>query len=369
MGIIKCYIITQKDCERYYYMKNAIKPFENIIDFEFVFNEDINLVQLITSYFIKFFPYNNFSNKLYNFTDNCYYKGTLECMYGHYLVYKKMLEDNLDKAIVLEDNVSFCFDFDIKIKDTLENIKEDWDIIHLFSTKPYEEHLERIKYTENIYYGDREWYTAKGQIISSRFANTFVNLIPFFEVADGITMIPSLHYYNTNLKSFTCYPYLVNINRTFKSTRLTKDNTLKENLVEFIKIPNNKHIYMLYYDNVYSYNNLSVYLHIMCGIFLKIDDKYILTHNIYEKKNLDNLNINYKIPTPNNIINKPNTIILINGCENRTNSDFIFDIKNDKYIIFYLFETIFPTYRHNVINNNFNTIIKNLENTSFSIMD
>jgi GR25 family glycosyltransferase involved in LPS biosynthesis len=120
-------------------MKNAIKPFENIIDFEFVFNEYINPIQLITNHFIKFFPYNNFSNKLYNFTNNCYNKGTLGCMYGHYLVYKKILEENLDKAIVLEDNVSFCLDFDIKIKYTLENIMEDWDIIHLFSSKSYEE--------------------------------------------------------------------------------------------------------------------------------------------------------------------------------------------------------------------------------------
>ena len=369
MGFIKCYIITQKDSGRHIYMKNIIKPFENVIDFEFIFNEDINQIQLITNYLIKFFPYNNFSNKLYNFTNNCYNKGTLQCMYGHYLVYKKILEENLDKAIVLEDNISFSSDFDIKLKYILENIKENWDIIHLFSSKPYENHLERIKYTENIYYGNKEWYTAKGQIISSRFANTFVNLIPFFDVADGITMIPSLHYFNTNLKSFTCYPYLVNINFTFKSERVNKDNALKENLVEFIKIPNNKHIYMLRYDNEYSYNNLSVYLHIMCGIFLKVGENYILTHNIYEKKNLDKLNINYEIPAPNNIIDKPDTIILISGCENRTNSDFIFGIENDEYVIFYLFETIFPTYRNNVINNKFNTIIKNLENTSFSIMD
>ena len=369
MSVLKCFIITTENSERYHYMKELIKPFEKNIDFEFIINENFNLIKLATNHIIKFFPYNNYSNKLYDFTDNCYHEGTTMCMYGHYLAYKKICEYNLDKAIILEDNIKFCSDFEEKIKYTIENITEDWDIIHLFSSKPEKEHLDRIEYKKNIYHGNNEWYTTKGQIVSCRFANAMVNLIPFFDVADGITMLPSLDYYGTNLKSFTCYPYLLDINRNFRSARVNKDKVKKNNLIEFEKISYKKHIYMLIYNKLNNYNKLSVYLHIMCGVFLKINDKYILKYNIFEKKNIDNLNIKYEIPSPNDIIKKTDTIISINNNENRTNGDYIFNIENDKYIIFYLFENIFVTYKPNLINDIYNPIIKNLENSSFSIME
>lgn len=366
--MIKCFIITTINSERYTYMKDIIKPFEKIIDFEFIINSELNMIQFITSHLIRFFPYNDFSKKLYDFNNNCYFEGTVMCLYGHYLAYKKICEYNLDKAIILEDNIEFSSDFEEKIKYTLESINEEWDIIHLFSSKKYEEHLERIEYKNNIYYGNKEWYTTKGQLVSLRYAQTMVSLIPFFNVSDGLTMIPSLKHYGTKLKSFTCYPYLLSINTKFISIRRKKDKK-NLNLIEFEKVSRNKHIYILSYNNENSYNNLSVYIHIMCGQCKKIDDKYILIHNIFEKKYLDNLKIIYTIPNPNDIIKNPNSILIINNCENRINSDYIFNIKDNEYFIFYLTENIFITYKPNIISYTYNTVIKNLENNSYSIID
>ncbi len=367
--MIKCFIITTINSERYIYMKDIINQFEHFVDFEFIINNEPNMIQMITSNLIKFFPYNDFSKKLYDFSNNCYFEGTLMCLYGHYLAYKKICESNLEKAIILEDNIEFSSDFEEKIKYTLESINEEWDIIHLFSYKKYEEHLQRIEYKNNIYYGDKEWYTSKGQIVSLRYAQTMISLIPFFNVSDGITMIPSLKHYGTNLKSFTCYPYLLSINRKFISDRIKKDKEKKINLIEFEKISKNKHIYILSYNKENSYNNLSVYIHIMCGLCKKIDDKYILIYNIFEKKYLNKLNINYIIPNPNDIIKNSNSILIINNCENRINSDYIFNITNDEYFVFYLTENIFVTYKPNIISYSYNTVIKNLENNSYSIME
>ena len=72
----------------------------------------------------------------------------------------------------------------------------------------------------------------------------------------------------------------------------------------------------------------------MCGICKKINDKYILTYNIFEKKYLDNnLKIKYKIPTPNDIVKNPNTILTIVKIEQIVIMFFILKMTNILFFI------------------------------------
>jgi GR25 family glycosyltransferase involved in LPS biosynthesis len=364
--------LTTLNSERYDYIKKQVSSIKNI-DFEFIITDKVDLIELSTKNFIKLFPqkykyqYNRLP-KIYDFTKNRYLIGTLGCLYSHYLAYKKIYDNGLDKAIILEDNVTLSSQFEDKIKYMIDNIDDNWDIIHLFSCKPEEEAKLRVEYKNNIYYGDHEYYTAKGQIVSNKFVNVMINLIPFFEVADGITMIPSLKYYGTNLKSYVCYPYIIDINRYFKTSTRTSTDLSYCYSIDFQKISNNKYIYLAKCNNIYSYNNLSVYFQINCGFCKKKShNTYDLLYKIISKEYLKNILKEYTVPTPQDIIKNTENVLLINSCELNINSDYTYDIGNDEFIIFYLSEFVFTTIKLDAINNEYNTTLHYLENYSDSI--
>jgi GR25 family glycosyltransferase involved in LPS biosynthesis len=354
--MINCFIITLENSERYDYICQQI--LNKNLKFHFMLEphgSNLNLLKLASEYKIKFFPFNyhvNF-NKLYDFNKNKYIAGTLGCVNSHYNTYKKIIDMDLDYALILEDNIIIPDDIDIQINNILNNINTEWDIIHLFSSKPIEEINKRVLYKNNIYHGKDEWYTSKAQLVSKKYVNLMYKLIPYYHVADGITMIPSLSYYNTKLKSFAIYPNLIEINKKFSSIRVKIDQNKDWYNLEFKKTSLNN-IYLLYFNNISSYNNLSVYIHINCVIAKKDQNKYIAEYKL--------VNYNSDI-TPNDIIKNLDEKLYYNNTIYRINSNYIINNKSNddnSYYIYYLTEHIMPTIENN-INDQFNVCLINLK--------
>lgn len=57
--------------------------------------------------------------------------GDIGCIKSHINILKKMIDENIEKILVFEDDVVFEKDFNIKFKEYYEEIPENWDIVYL----------------------------------------------------------------------------------------------------------------------------------------------------------------------------------------------------------------------------------------------
>ncbi len=57
--------------------------------------------------------------------------GAVGCYLSHYGIWKKMLDEEIEVALILEDDIVLLPDFNKKIKYYLKNAPKDWDIIPL----------------------------------------------------------------------------------------------------------------------------------------------------------------------------------------------------------------------------------------------
>lgn len=57
--------------------------------------------------------------------------GAVGCYLSHYGIWKKMLDEEIDVALIIEDDLVLLPDFDSKLKYYLKNAPSDWDIICL----------------------------------------------------------------------------------------------------------------------------------------------------------------------------------------------------------------------------------------------
>ena len=146
-----------------------------------------------------------------------YRAGTLGCALNHYIACKQLLADDCDGHAIFEDNAEITSNFKEGLKETLEKMaKVEWDIIHLYSNLTH----ARAELMPGIRFEENEWETTKAYLISKRYARTMTERIPFHEVSDGISMIPSLQWMRSGLKSFITDPMLA-----FKSTKLESTRT------------------------------------------------------------------------------------------------------------------------------------------------
>ncbi len=64
---------------------------------------------------------------------------------SHANIYKKIIDENIDKAIILEDDVMFCDDAANIFRGMLNDVPDDWDVIQLYYTcKDYEKITDHV---------------------------------------------------------------------------------------------------------------------------------------------------------------------------------------------------------------------------------
>jgi GR25 family glycosyltransferase involved in LPS biosynthesis len=280
MNNLKVYLLTTLGSER---TDLAIAEINKIkflpIELEIIMSElgvDLNIFELVVHGLIKLFPKHTITEKL--FINNRYQPGTLGCMLAHYKAYQKIAGNEESCALILEDNILIRDDFLKDIQNFFSKI-DRFDILHLFSTKNNERNL----LFDNIYEGDGEWGTAKAQLVSNQFANKAINQIPFYEVADGITMLPSLNWVNTGMSSHVMYPYPIQINQAFQSTRQLVDKTKNFYNILYRKLKNHKDCYKagIFLESkkieIFEHNGLCIYLKIKPFLF---DNNYNFIRDI-----------------------------------------------------------------------------------------
>lgn len=221
--MLKTYVITVEGSDRGQWMQDQLRPLAGSLDVEFLVQTpgtDIDLVKLAIDGVIKLFPMHRISGKLFDQSRMEYKKGTLGCMLGHYSAYCAIAASDAPYALILEDNLEFSSSFEATLSEAMSDLSgESFDILHLHSTHQ----KERQHFRGSLFHGEGEWGAAKAQIVSKRFAQFVVSNIPLHEVADGITMLPSLNWVPLGMKSLVLYPHPVSLKQGFKSTRLGLD--------------------------------------------------------------------------------------------------------------------------------------------------
>ncbi|MEI6291325.1 MAG: glycosyltransferase family 25 protein [Chloroflexota bacterium] len=218
---IKIYFLTVRGSERVTHVEGLRKTLQDdLFDIEIIINEpgdEIDLVHLAAQGIIRLFPEHKITPKLYR---RPYYNpGTLGCMVAHHRAFLRIIQNNEPFAIILEDNVVLAPNFKESIVHFLMHFGAEFGIAHLFSnlTEP------RKPVFADIYEGNSEWGTSKGQLVSREFAEMMARQIPLYEVSDGITMLPSLPWVKTGLKSFIIIPHLLYIHPSLRTIRQNLD--------------------------------------------------------------------------------------------------------------------------------------------------
>ena len=120
------------------------------------------------------------------------------CSYSHKLAYKKIIDERIERAVILEDGISLLPDF-FKIISLLNNIKINGTVIKLdrcYSTQQNNDNYirsnftpwHRIKLTDDYYVGQpsNDPYLTGAYYIDLSAANTIYSLMPkIFLIPDG----------------------------------------------------------------------------------------------------------------------------------------------------------------------------------------
>lgn len=188
--IPKIFIIHYKPLiQRKQYLLNEFQKY-NFKNFEFIesFQRETVDMNELNSFFTN-------PEKL-NHTQKC-------ITAAHIDVYKKIVENNIQNAIIIEDDVIFQNNFDNKLFEYLKCIPEDYDmaLINFYShcriTNPVE---------GQIWYSSKYTKTVCGYIITKSCCEKILGTLPFKEQIDW-------ELNNTistqNLKCYWCHPELL----------------------------------------------------------------------------------------------------------------------------------------------------------------
>lgn len=130
-------INMDKDKERYnkimkLYLKSDL-PNDKMIRYPAVLGKKIEIEKWLST---------DALNELYLLEKNGYRthhhsltRGAIGCFLSHYYLAKKLLDDNVDTYLVLEDDTRIYTNTFQKIKNVLENAPEDWDIILFYTIR------------------------------------------------------------------------------------------------------------------------------------------------------------------------------------------------------------------------------------------
>lgn len=107
-------------------------------------------------------------------------KGAIGCALSHYTAYQKIIEYNLNNALILEDDVSFQNDFLNKLNIILKQINNDFDILYL----GYSNKINPKSLKNELFIKLNKVYGLFGYIVSNKGARKLLNIFPISQQLD-----------------------------------------------------------------------------------------------------------------------------------------------------------------------------------------
>uniref|UniRef100_A0A3B1IR18 Cerebral endothelial cell adhesion molecule n=1 Tax=Astyanax mexicanus TaxID=7994 RepID=A0A3B1IR18_ASTMX len=149
-------------------------------------------------------------------------KGEVGCFLSHYYIWKEMVDMQLDKALILEDDVRFQGNFKRRLRHLMEEVELaelDWDIIYLGRKQVNPSKEEPVQNVKNLVYVDYSYWTLS-YIISLQGAQKLINAEPLSKMLPVDEFLPIMydkhpnedyksHFLNRNLQAFSTSPLLV----------------------------------------------------------------------------------------------------------------------------------------------------------------
>uniref|UniRef100_A0A8C9U731 Cerebral endothelial cell adhesion molecule n=1 Tax=Scleropages formosus TaxID=113540 RepID=A0A8C9U731_SCLFO len=149
-------------------------------------------------------------------------KGEVGCFLSHYYIWKEIVDMQLDKALIFEDDVRFQGNFKrrlLRLMEEVQQVELDWDIIYLGrkQVKPGDEHpVENVR---NLVAADYSYWTLS-YAISQQGAQKLINAEPLSKMLPVDEFLPimydkhpnekyKVHFPNRNLQAYSTHPLLV----------------------------------------------------------------------------------------------------------------------------------------------------------------
>lgn len=149
-------------------------------------------------------------------------KGEVGCFLSHYFIWKEIVDVQMDKALVFEDDIRFMADFKRRVLRLMEEVEQtelDWDIIYLGRKKVNPGDEEPVENIRNLVWADYSFWTLS-YAISLQGAQKLLNAEPISKMLPLDEFLPIMydkhpneeyksHFPNRNLQAFSTRPLLV----------------------------------------------------------------------------------------------------------------------------------------------------------------
>ncbi|KAJ8339021.1 hypothetical protein SKAU_G00358070 [Synaphobranchus kaupii] len=149
-------------------------------------------------------------------------KGEVGCFLSHYFIWKEMVDMQLAKALIFEDDIRFQGNFKrrlLRLMEEVEKVELDWDIIYVGrkQVKPGDE--VPVENVRNLVVADYSFWTLS-YVISQQGAQKLVNAEPLSKMLPVDEFLPIMydkhsnekykaHFTNRNLQAYSTRPLLV----------------------------------------------------------------------------------------------------------------------------------------------------------------
>ncbi|XP_015221965.1 probable inactive glycosyltransferase 25 family member 3 isoform X2 [Lepisosteus oculatus] len=149
-------------------------------------------------------------------------KGEVGCFLSHYYIWKEMVDQQLDKAVVFEDDVRFQGNFKrrlMRMMEEIEKVELDWDLIYLGRKQVNPTEEQPVENVRNLVVADYSYWTLS-YAISLQGAQKLLNAEPLSKMLPVDEFLPIMydkhpnekykeHFPNRNLQVYSTRPLLV----------------------------------------------------------------------------------------------------------------------------------------------------------------
>nr|XP_017821500.3 procollagen galactosyltransferase 2 isoform X3 [Callithrix jacchus] len=150
-------------------------------------------------------------------------RGEIGCFLSHYSVWKEVIDRELEKTLVIEDDVRFEHQFKkklMKLMDDIDQAQLDWELIYIGRKRMQVKEPEKaVPNVENLVEADYSYWTL-GYVISLEGAQKLVGANPFGKMLPVDEFLPIMynkhpvaeykeHYESRDLKAFSAEPLLI----------------------------------------------------------------------------------------------------------------------------------------------------------------
>lgn len=174
------------------------------------------------------------TDKYYKKVINNKMYGNIGCYLSHLNLWKKIKNDNIEFALIIEDDVEFCKDFKNELINSLKDIPNEWDIIFLGLTRPCGKGINNKVFSVIEKKCEKDNGGLFAYIVNGKNIN---KMIDFCDVKINKMIDHKIRDNYLNMDIFFVHPFIINHNYGFESDRngtkyshnyIKKANTLIE---------------------------------------------------------------------------------------------------------------------------------------------